>query len=252
MTNELIKTEELIAGVVVILAILFGLYYNANHTPNYSVHTAAIKIAIIDTGYQGNEGLKVCPTGSLDFNTGLKEVGISPLNKDHGTKVASIIAESLKNVDYCALIYQVESIKGINPLHIALAATLAEDENVVAINISLTGPLTDDAENVALLNVSQKAKLFMAAGNQKQDLTKKCLAFPACYGIANAQVVGALTPAGYLRAEYSNFGRGIVNNWQSGEVKWRGTLDYGTSFAAPRALSKYVLSLVSLQQAKQH
>ncbi len=249
MNNELLKVEEVVIGTAVVLSILFGLYYNVNKTAESTVHEAAFKIAIIDTGYQGGGGLKVCDKGHFNFNTGRKNVGVSPLNATHGTKVATIIAQLLKNVDYCAIIYQVESIRGIDPINIGSAAMLARAENVVAVNISLTGPNPDQTESMALWALSQKAKLFIAAGNQGRNLTKNCSIFPACYNITKAQVIGALDPGSVLRAEYSNYGKGIISNWQNGELQWKGTLDYGTSYATPRALSKYVLSLSSLPSA---
>lgn len=210
-----------------------------------------IKIAIIDTGLQlSRTSLKLCNSGHFNFANGRSEVGVSTLYPLHGTKVASIIAKRLKNVDYCAIIYQVQRGVNIDPVDIAKAAHMARLMRVDAVNISLAAASStlngfSLVEEHELYDLSKKSKVFVAAGNYGINLDTECTQYPACY-VNDTVIVGALEDT-KLRAPYSNYGDNVVTEWRSGSVVWDGVTDQGTSYAAPQALSDYVLSLASGQ-----
>lgn len=210
--------------------------------PMTEAHSSTIKIGIIDTGllpYSSN--LKLCPTGHYDFDSHQSVIAYS--GQKHGTIIAAIIADQLVNVDYCVIIYQVSTIFGINPEDIAKAVRMAKVAKVFAINISLSGPDFNKNEQNALRDLAESGtKIFIAAGNEKTDLSINCNAYPACYNQKNTTIVGALQPTGYFRADYSNYGKGKVTAWYNGDYTWQGIYDHGTSYASPKALSAYVLS----------
>lgn len=237
---------EVINLIVAILVWTFlGFALTANGETFKPNNTTPIKIAIIDTGYALGSvpNLKLCMDGHYNFETGQPKLGVSSKYPDHGIKVASIIADALKDVDYCIIFYQIQRPLGISIFDVALAASMAASHNVVAVNISLSGISHNITEFRALYMLSNQAKLFLVAGNNNLDLKKNCIIFPACYKIPLATVVGALD--GEPRAAYSNYNKGLITTWEQGSITWRGTKDAGTSYAAPRALSRYVLSFVS-------
>ncbi len=85
----------------------------------------------------------------------------------------------------------------------------------------------------------------MAAGNKKLNLVrKKCLQFPECYSFKNLIVVGAQDyNEPKKHAEYSNYGT-RVDLWAPGwYLNKDGSMSHGSSYAAPRALSEYILYL---------
>lgn len=232
----------LLVGIGAITAIL--------GTPRIIGSAPAIKIAIIDTGLQLDKtNLKLCPTGHFNFATNEPVVGVSKIYPEHGTLVASIIADNLKRVDYCAIIYQVSTYSGISVMDITRAAKMALKEEVTAVNLSISGNEYSREENAALYDLLDRGAVFVAAGNDHIDLSKNCSVYPACYSMllrkSHFFVVGALDDLNNVKALYSNYGEGRIDKWDRGMVVWNGTIDQGTSYATPRSLSKYVLSLVA-------
>lgn len=236
----------LIYGIFIALAIFHLETSNASE-PNH-----VIRIAIIDDGYDiayartiNAEPLKICPTGSYDFSTGTNVVAHSGR---HGTLVGSIIAQKLKALDYCAVVYKVfeSNIADSKPSDIIRALVMALNEGFTAINMSYVGGTGFILEEMLMKRLSADGvKMFVAAGNSSHNLDKECNAFPACYkGVNNMTVVEATKDDGSL-CRVSNYGSFI-------RVKELGTLNENwgeqddvcaTSFATPRALSAYVLSL---------
>jgi subtilisin family serine protease len=209
-----------------------------------------IRIAIIDTGYNPlwtNEPLKLCKKGHYDFLKDKAEVGYT---EPHGSIVASIIAEELRDVNYCAVIYQVMGPQGLNTRTIKAAFNKAKHEGLAAINLSLNGRAYSFMERRSMKAVADRGTMiFTAAGNERLDLNTFCNSFPACYPIPNMYVVGATERDNEYPAPYSNYGK-RVDIWMPGDYEIADQIVEGTSFAAPRALSDYVYSLY-LVQAKQ-
>jgi hypothetical protein len=84
--------------------------------------------------------------------------------------------------------------------------------------------------------------MFVAAGNLGLNTDTECLAFPTCFdNITNLYSVGAVDAIG-VRLEKSNYGSRIRYMYSA-----ENPLDNGfvpaTSFAAPRALADFILSL---------
>ncbi len=202
-----------------------------------------IKIAIIDTGYDktlldpdGVE-LHLCAKGHYDFAT---ETSIVNSGNKHGTIVGTIIAEGLQDVEYCAVIYQVQGLLGITAENLTRAVQMAKKEGVFAVNISLEGINHAQRERMALYDLGDKGTaIFVAAGNRHQNLDEVCNSYPGCYKIPNMQIVGASDESMEFRAAYSNYGSRITS-WYRGDFTLGGVQMQGTSFAAPRALADYV------------
>lgn len=233
------RTEMLVMVVTVItLTALAQTCVNITHAepaPKY-------KIAILDTGYdvaRASTPLKLCKTGHYEFRTNTPIVGFTQI---HGTLVASIIAEQLKNINYCALIYQVETKDGhFLDQSLTRAVSMAIKEGANVVNMSYQGYTTSLKERFALERLSASGAItFEAAGNEGENLDYQCDAFPTCYGINNIFPVGAIDPDTATRAKYSNHGK-MIKLWFSGRATLNGDEYNGTSFAAPRALSDYIL-----------
>lgn len=249
--------ESIIRVVVFITGLLlisyFACFVHAEPVKN-SMREARVypqppyKIVILDSGYDPARApieAKLCKTGHRDMATRTNNINyVHP----HGTKVASIIAEKLKDVDYCLIIMQIftdgklqsqdEDIAQVINDAIGLGAT--------AINVSIGGNRIFRAERDAFINVSKTGiPVFLAAGNQSHNLDENCNFYPACYKFKNFVVAG-MVDDDYpkQRAKVSNYGK-LVDIWapgyyRLGEVEeW----EHGTSFAAPRALADYILFL---------
>jgi hypothetical protein len=229
-------------------ALLFAVVFNLTilTVANAEPVRPKFKVAIIDTGYisSANTGLKLCSTGHYDFRVELPVVGHT---RPHGTLVAEIIAKKLRNVDYCAVIYQIEDRDGHYPLsNLVAALKMSMREHVDAVNYSLNGFDASIEERDTWRQLSTKnIMLFVAAGNKHSNLDVACLQFPVCYDIQNLYAVGALDSNRKLPAAYSNFGKS-VRLWFNGD-SLHGT--QGTSFAAPRALSEYILRLANIERS---
>ena len=210
------------------------------------------RIAIVDTGFikqLGKPNVKLCKTGHYDFV--LNKAGVFESDESHGTYIANIIAAELKGYDYCIVVYRVwDPRNNIETLfeRVAKALRMAADDKIIGINYSLQGLEHSYTERAAFVRaLSQGIKIFVAAGNDHQDLDRACISYPACYmNLPEGMVVvGAVTDSDPLvPTSYSNTGRRI-DVWKYGSYidQSRGTFARGTSFAAPRALSDYVRSL---------
>ncbi len=219
----------------------------AEDTPHY-------KIAIIDTGYdpaRATVPLKLCKTGHYDYFTKTANLNFRDA---HGTRVANLIAEKLKNVNYCAVIYQTATLGTMSTANDrANALNLAIGEQVVAINMSIqSDPRTSDVEREAFKFVSEaRVAIFVAAGNngdgyQGKNLDKNCNIYPVCYGFKDLVVVGAQDPENPKEhALSSNYGKKRVDIWAPGYYEDATDSAFGTSYAAPRALAEYILFLDS-------
>lgn len=207
------------------------------------------KIAIIDTGYDPTRAtalLKLCKKGHYDYGTKTANLAY---NRPHGTFMASIIAEKLKDVDYCAIVYQAATGDGpmpVAPDDVVDALNNSIAEKVDAVNLSLVAKDIAYPPERAAIQVAADLGLpvFIAAGNNKANLDVKCNYYPACYKIKGAFIVGAQDPLDRKHpASYSNYGK-VVDVWGPGEyVDYQGYTQTGTSVATARALSEYILFL---------
>jgi hypothetical protein len=210
-----------------------------------------VRIAIVDTGFikqLGKPSVKLCKTGHYDFV--LNKAGIHEAAGPHGTYIANIIGSELQGYNYCIVVYRVWNDDPSEALflRVAKALRLAGDENVSAINYSLQGLAHSYTERNGFVRaLGRGIKIFVAAGNEHQDLDRACISYPACYqnmpkGMA---IVGAVTDSDpQAPTSYSNYGR-KVDVWKPGSYvdQLSGIFAQGTSFAAPRAVSDYVRSL---------
>lgn len=212
-----------------------------------------LRIAIIDTGWNPIEGmpdymyLKLCKSGHFDFNQNKAEVGHT--ENLHGTVVGAIIAAELRDINYCAVIYNVDVDGRPSLANMIKAFNMASNEGLVAVNVSIEGISHDYLEKRALEKLTSKGTVvFVAAGNRGVNLSEHCSSYPGCYKVPNVVVVGATGIDDYEhRAGYSNYGQ-EVTVWYPGSILFAGERVNGTSFAAPRALADFVFSFVSLQQ----
>lgn len=213
---------------------------NAELGPQY-------KIAIIDTGYdpqRATEKLKICKDGHYDYHTNTPNLGFID---GHGTFVANLIAEKLSKVDYCAEIYEVfADATTMHASDLAEAIDRAIRAGVIAINISLG---SDYLDSVSVESAMEQASdlgilVFVAAGNHGTDLDKNCWIYPACFKLKGEIVVGAQDPTDPKEhAIDSNYGKKTVSIFAPGWYDDGENQDFGTSYAATRALAEYVLFL---------
>jgi subtilisin family serine protease len=228
---------------LILVFLAAGVWFQAGTSCAANADEPKFKIAIIDTGYDihaPGTKLKLCQSGHYDFKS---RRAVVEHTMDHGTKVASIIAERLKDVDYCAVILQVKGSVDFSIGNNVQALIQVAAMGVTAVNYSFDGYLTSVAERDALrLLANRGVGVFVAAGNGSKNLDYECDTFPACLDIEGMNVVGALDPNTNEIASYSNRGTRI-KLWYSGRYHSQDKTDNGTSFATPRALSEYILSL---------
>lgn len=223
---------------LMLYVIFYGILGHATeHSPKY-------RIGIIDTGYdpksQVGPKLKLCKTGHYDYNMKSSRIGnMHP----HGTLVAQVIAKELEDVDYCAVIFQIESNSDYT-YNAPAAVKRAVDEKLTAVNISVVGKYYSFEERDQFKRGAQAGiQFFVAAGNDNMDLDKTCIVYPGCYRLPNMHIVGALSRDFTQKTQYSNYGE-VVDAWFPGDVKDKnGQWAQGTSFASPAALADYILSL---------
>ncbi len=263
------KSEDTLRIAIVIvygmIGFLFGFFiispflraHSAEVQPRSGATSPRYKIAILDTGYDPARAAfpaKLCKTGHYDFSTHTANINyVNP----HGTQVASIIAEKLKDVDYCLVIFQLfDAHINVPAIEVAQALNDAIGLGVTAINLSFGGRAPEPLERGALLNVSNaKIETFAAAGNSGQNLDMNCNYYPACYKFKNMIVVGAQDPELPKQHDHrSNYGKAIVDVWARGDYSMgdnEADYNFGTSFATPRALAEYILFLEHKRLAAQ-
>ena len=192
------------------------------------------KIAIVDTGIDLSRNLALmaflCHQEQADFtsSTLLDTSG-------HGTTMAGLITQGLDSSKYCISILKVWD-RGGNACRIVKALNTAMSYNVSYVNISMSGDEYSFSERQVIeAPVAKGVVVTMAAGNEGQNLDRKCQVFPACYSIKGAYVVGALEHG--TTAGYSNYGQ-TVNAWAPGSNQCvNGWCVSGTSAATANFLN---------------
>lgn len=211
------------------------------------------RIGIIDTGYNPEKAtttapIKLCKSGHYDYMT--KTENLAYVHR-HGTMIMNLIAEKLKDVDYCFVVYQIMSDGSLTAAteDIASALLKAASAKLTAVNISLNSgkgeSAYDEKEELAYKAATANGVVvFLASGNAGVKLNKKCDWYPVCYGPhKNLVIVGGRQYENPKEVEtLFNYGPRISvyapSHYVDGDVLYR-----GTSYAAPRALAEYILFL---------
>lgn len=177
----------------------------------FSVNNQRVtRVAILDTGLDVDDIRfkdKLCPEVGEDFTgEGLNDI------HGHGTHVAGLIKQYAGEANYCLIILKYYSEKdpsfiNVNQYLQALDSLHKYKPDIV--NYSGAGPIEERPERTIIATLP-KVKFFVAAGNEGEDLDKRCDAFPACYAdsLKNITVVGNLNGV-------SNFGK-VVTVWIDG------------------------------------
>jgi hypothetical protein len=197
-------------------------------------HKKLIRVAVIDTGLDMEKYKDwLCEGGHKDF-TGTDLVD----RMNHGNQVVENLIKYAGNSNYCIIV-----LKYINSNHdkYATPAYFYALKEAIKLNVDVVnysgGGYIDFSEERFLITTSG-IKFFVAAGNEHRDLNEYCSYYPACLGLDNVVVVGALENKEL--APYSNYGF-IVTEWEDGK-----SIDgksHGTSFATPKATGKYIRSV---------
>lgn len=172
-----------------------------------------VRIAVLDTGYTpGNySNVNLCNYGHKDFTgTGLQD------HVWHGSHIANMIADRITDKDsYCIII-----VKWYDPLYILKDTTklfeYTERLGVDVINYSAGGHYMVVNERQVLTRLLNKGiKVFVAAGNDNNNLDERCDFYPPCLKLPKLRVVGNLSRNG-KRSNSSNYGS-VVTDWEWGE-----------------------------------
>jgi subtilisin family serine protease len=201
------------------------------------------KVAILDTGFTplfpDNAIFKLCDSGHYDFNEEAPEIGFDDYG--HGSFVTYLINANADTNNMCYVIYKVFGPNTVNGHDVIdRALVMAAKSRVNAINMSLYMTNHSYKTKKIIKKLTRRGiKIFVSAGNEGRNLNQKCFTYPVCYkGInRNMVVVGALDNYGEV-ARYSNIGL-KVDVYKMGDIG----RSRGTSFAAPRALGKYIKKL---------
>jgi hypothetical protein len=203
-----------------------------------------LKIAILDSGLQSGyiNSLPLCPSGHKSFISSAWDVDDG---KGHGTNIALTIQKYIgKAPDYCLLIIKVVSVNTRETNVLPEAIDYAREQRASIINISLSGVDSIDEEQMAIQRaLNRNMVVFVAAGNDSQNLDKNCNIYPACYQFKTNQkgfgVIGNYRTPG-VRHFTSNYGS-VVNMWEIGtDIKTFDITMTGTSQATAVATGKLV------------
>lgn len=202
---------------------------------------AKYKVAVIDSGFTPKYNnvysqSKLCKKGHYDFTTETSTLGLDDHN--HGTVVTDLIAKYAETDNFCIVIYKVFNGKPKASSKTVEAFKMALKRKMNAINYSMSGREPDLHERQLLKKiVATRIAVFVAAGNDNFNLNEFCFSYPSCYKIKGIKIIGAHDAYGN-RAYYSNYGS-IISQYDYGDIR----NGFGTSFATPRALGKYIKQL---------
>lgn len=173
-----------------------------------------IRILILDSGkprIEISEHIKMCPGNSAVDFTGHNDVYD---HIGHGTNITGIIADRLKDIDYCVYIFKLwhndETFYALTYHNALIIANLLK---VDIINFSASGTNLDTREAELIKQILLNKTMFVAAaGNDHKNLDNKCDAYPAC--LPGVVAIGDLDEHGY-HAYTSNYGKELI--WRRGE-----------------------------------
>ena len=195
-----------------------------------------IRIAVVDTGLTVRSfNGKLCKDHSV-IST-MHSIDTSD-NSNHGNNVAQIIADGLKDIDYCITSIKVYDTGKLNMIvFYLLAFEFIIKHNYDIVNISMSGGGNYEPERRLIRQlIKNGTRIVAAAGNNNIDLDKACTSFPACY--PKVVAVGAIDSDGE-RVSYSNYGRFLL--WRLGkDVKVSNNANgfSGTSAVAPQVTAE--------------
>jgi len=145
-------------------------------------------------------------------------------HQGHGTNIVRAVDSQIKDGDYCFIILKVferdDWLKGLpapkpSELRIRWAKAILHATDAGAKLIVIAGGGKDFhtvTEKMAIEDaINHGVKIFTVAGNENQDLNKKCNYYIACYKVPGVEVIGALD--GREMAYYTNTGK-VITGWQ--------------------------------------
>ena len=154
------------------------------------------------------------------------------VNNTHGTSVISIIKENMDIEKYCITSVRMRVTSGGGVIEVKDLVLKALDlRNLYAVNMSYIMREYNHQDYLKIQNaVSLGVRFSVAAGNEKIDLDKACVFYPACYGKlldkeylksrrSLFKVIGA-------KAGYTNYGSVVdiyLNGGYMGTPSMRGT-----------------------------
>lgn len=199
-----------------------------------------VKVAVIDTGLDNFQGVKLCKDGLIDLTYSNTK---SERNK-HGNNVTHIITDGLEKLDYC--VYHIKVINDDLTLKAKFSQgiALAIEKNVDIINYSAGGPDPEVWEEAIVnLAIIKGIKFIAAAGNDHHNLDVKCDFFPACYDIQGLIVVGN-------KHKTSNYGKKVTVIRNGVNVDAGGTIMTGSSQSTAIVTHETLIQLIKQQNAK--
>ncbi len=191
-----------------------------------------IRIAVIDSGYTITKYSNVifCEDGHKDLTkTGLID------NHGHGTHIVNTIVSNLKNnVDYCIILIKwfdpkMSKYYAMHTSRTAFEYLLTQNVDIINYSAGGSGNSIEDRNNIVSL-LKKGIKIFVAAGNDGENLNKDCYYYPACYKIKRLEVVANKDLTG-KRVSSSNYGK-VVTRWEVGV-----DIVQDTGYNGPRALT---------------
>jgi len=230
---------RLLRKIIIILLLLISVLYLSSEVKARPMK----KIAVIDGGFNlriapAETRAKLCKSGHFDFTRNKAMLGYQ--RDSHAVIVSNAIVKNIKHNNYCIVIYKVVGDRHNKLGTINAAVKRAFRKGLDAVNISLITNAYQEEFYRTIKTVMRRSKMyiFVAAGNDNRDLDKVCNMYPACYKINNPKfrVIGSVDYR--FRSGYSNYGS-IIHNYENGMQNGF----FGTSFASPKALGKYINAL---------
>jgi hypothetical protein len=179
-----------------------------------SVAFARIPVTVIDTGINIDANLRPYICETKDF-TGETMVDLS----GHGTNVAGLIVQGLDPSKVCLKVYKffLEKDDGRNLARFKHTLHHTLENRPEYLNLSLSGAGYDREENYLLGRLTDLGtRVVVAAGNEAQDLERKCWIYPACHNIStNFIVVGAKALWSNKKGPVDYYGTGGLHCYKS-------------------------------------
>ena len=197
-----------------------------------------IRVAILDTGIKLEylNKIKLCNNGLID----LTNIGITDEN-GHGTNIAGIISDGLKDIDYCLILinYWIRDDDRGNYLRskesfIWISKNRKDIDIVVMAGGGTKGDWSEEYRIKDLLD--EGIVMIFAAGNQAKNLDDDCSYYPACYD-KRAIVVGNGDPVKKTLYKTTNYGS-IVDIYADGLNKCGFGICFGGTSQATAIISR--------------
>lgn len=198
------------------------------------------KIAIIDTGINNFRDIApyLCRSGHVDMtHTGLGD------NIGHGTNIAYIIKNKMNVDKQCLLIIKFwnDNILDKDDNYMREAYRIAIDRGSKYINASMYGEGYYFGEHDEIKQALEKhIYVVTAAGNDGQDLSKKCNAYPACYAFKSPYFKVVASYKNGVRSSFSNYGGPVTDTANGEDVSAGGVTMSGTSQATALVTAQLV------------